>query len=58
MKGHPWYGDWGYQFGSGSYGLTQEAYKTTVERWTVDCSCGAKDDDGERMLACNICGVW
>lgn len=30
-KGHPWYGDWGYQFGSGSYGLTQEAYKTAVE---------------------------
>lgn len=31
MKGHPWYGDWGYQFGSGSYCLTQEAYKSAVE---------------------------
>lgn len=31
MRGHPWYGEWGYQFGSGSYGLTQEAYKTAVE---------------------------
>ncbi|GLU12175.1 hypothetical protein SLE2022_288760 [Rubroshorea leprosula] len=29
-----------------------------IERWTVDCSCGAKDDDGERMLACDVCGVW
>lgn len=29
-----------------------------VERWTVDCFCGAKDDDGERMLACDVCGVW
>ncbi|KAK4283235.1 hypothetical protein QN277_000210 [Acacia crassicarpa] len=29
-----------------------------LERWTVDCSCGAKDDDGERMLACDACGVW
>lgn len=28
------------------------------ERWTVDCGCGAKDDDGERMMACDICGVW
>ncbi|XP_047310921.1 PHD finger protein At1g33420 [Impatiens glandulifera] len=28
------------------------------ERWTVDCGCGAKDDDGERMLACDKCGVW
>ncbi|KAG5223884.1 PHD finger protein [Salix suchowensis] len=27
-------------------------------RWTVDCCCGAKDDDGERMLACDVCGVW
>ncbi|KAE9619118.1 putative endoribonuclease YbeY [Lupinus albus] len=31
MKGHPWYGDWGYEFGSGSYCLTQEAYKNAVE---------------------------
>lgn len=29
-----------------------------IERWTVECSCGAKDDDGERMLACDKCGVW
>lgn len=29
-----------------------------LERWTVDCFCGAKDDDGERMLACDACGVW
>ena len=31
MKGHPWYGDWGYKFGSGSYCLTHEAYKSAVE---------------------------
>ncbi|CAN1841886.1 PHD finger protein At1g33420 [Linum perenne] len=29
-----------------------------TEKWTVDCTCGAKDDDGERMLACDSCGVW
>lgn len=29
-----------------------------LEAWTVDCSCGARDDDGERMLACDICSVW
>lgn len=28
------------------------------ETWILDCSCGAKDDDGERMLACDVCGVW
>lgn len=29
-----------------------------VEKWTVKCSCGAKDDDGERMLSCDSCHVW
>ncbi|XP_051118082.1 PHD finger protein At1g33420 [Andrographis paniculata] len=29
-----------------------------LERWIVDCVCGAKDDDGERMLACDICEIW
>uniref|UniRef100_A0A8I6WZ14 Zinc finger PHD-type domain-containing protein n=2 Tax=Hordeum vulgare subsp. vulgare TaxID=112509 RepID=A0A8I6WZ14_HORVV len=29
-----------------------------VDKWTVDCSCGAKDDDGERMLSCDSCHVW
>ncbi|KAK1310935.1 PHD finger protein [Acorus calamus] len=29
-----------------------------VENWIVDCYCGAKDDDGERMLTCDTCGVW
>ena len=42
----------------GKNGLTRFRMERGVERWTVDCSCGAKDDDGERMLACDICGVW
>lgn len=29
-----------------------------IENWTVACTCGARDDDGERMLACDTCGVW
>ncbi|XP_020244987.1 PHD finger protein At1g33420-like [Asparagus officinalis] len=29
-----------------------------VENWEVDCICGAKDDDGERMLECDSCGIW
>ncbi|KAL3635903.1 hypothetical protein CASFOL_020450 [Castilleja foliolosa] len=24
----------------------------------VDCLCGAKDDDGERLVTCDICQVW
>ncbi|KAK6940383.1 Zinc finger, PHD-finger, partial [Dillenia turbinata] len=29
-----------------------------TESWTVECVCGADDDDGERMLACDTCGIW
>lgn len=31
IKGHSWYGDWGYDFGSGSYALTLDAYKKAAE---------------------------
>ncbi|GFP86559.1 phd finger protein male sterility 1 [Phtheirospermum japonicum] len=24
----------------------------------IDCLCGAKDDDGERLVTCDICQVW
>lgn len=30
-KGHPWYGKWGYQFGAGSFALTQDSYRQAVE---------------------------
>lgn len=30
-RGHSWYGNWGYEFGSGSYALTQDAYKRAVD---------------------------
>lgn len=30
-KGHPWYGEWGYEFGAGSFGVTLDAYKLAVE---------------------------
>lgn len=29
-----------------------------IENWTVKCKCGARDDDGERMVACDICEAW
>ncbi len=28
------------------------------EDWLVACSCGVRDDDGERMAACDGCGAW
>ncbi|KAF5751752.1 PHD finger protein [Tripterygium wilfordii] len=43
---------------AGKTGLSKYRMERGTERWTVDCVCGAKDDDGERMLACDVCGVW
>ncbi|KAI4320130.1 hypothetical protein MLD38_033641 [Melastoma candidum] len=40
------------------HGLNRFRMERGVETWTVDCVCGTKDDDGERMLACDTCGVW
>ncbi|KAL0449634.1 UNVERIFIED_CONTAM: PHD finger protein [Sesamum latifolium] len=33
-------------------------YEGGTEKWTVRCKCGARDDDGERMVACDICETW
>ena len=33
-------------------------YEGGPDNWTVRCSCGAEDDDGERMVSCDICEVW
>lgn len=24
----------------------------------VECWCGAREDDGERMMACDVCATW
>lgn len=37
---------------------TELRFEGGADDWTVDCVCGAKDDDGERMVACDICQVW
>lgn len=30
IAGHPWYGNWGYKFGTGSFALTAESYQKAV----------------------------
>ena len=30
-KGEPWFGRWGYRFGSGTYGVTQKIYEKALE---------------------------
>ncbi|XP_023734537.1 PHD finger protein MALE STERILITY 1 [Lactuca sativa] len=41
-------------------GMNHESIYESGSRqsFIVDCACGAKDDDGERMVACDICEVW
>ena len=33
-------------------------YAGGEEDWLVGCKCGCRDDDGERMIACDLCGLW
>ncbi|KAL6576136.1 hypothetical protein OROHE_000607 [Orobanche hederae] len=42
----------------GKSGVSRFRMERGMERWIVDCLCGAKDDDGERMLACDVCSIW
>ncbi|WJZ94589.1 hypothetical protein VitviT2T_013431 [Vitis vinifera] len=42
----------------GKNGLSRFRMERGLDKWMVDCSCGAKDDDGERMSPHDWCGVW
>lgn len=44
--------------GSGMDLETTLRYEGGSDSWMVRCECGARDDDGERMMACEICEVW
>ncbi|OWM84971.1 hypothetical protein CDL15_Pgr027758 [Punica granatum] len=44
--------------GTGADMSTQFKYEGGAQNWKVRCECGAQDDDGERMVACDICEVW
>ena len=33
-------------------------YQGGLDQWVVRCVCGTWDDDGERMIACDVCEVW
>ncbi|KAL9243829.1 hypothetical protein vseg_017671 [Gypsophila vaccaria] len=44
--------------GSGIDLKSEFRYEAGPDNWTVKCSCGATDDDGERMVSCDICEVW
>lgn len=35
----------------------EEVYESGPSKCVVECICGAKDDDGERMICCDICEI-
>ncbi|XP_062212217.1 PHD finger protein MALE MEIOCYTE DEATH 1-like [Phragmites australis] len=44
--------------GHGADMETRLRYQGGADAWEVQCVCGAQDDDGERMVACDTCDVW
>ncbi|XP_012072383.1 PHD finger protein MALE STERILITY 1 [Jatropha curcas] len=38
--------------------INELIYESGNNNRVVDCPCGTKDDDGERMVSCDICEVW
>lgn len=40
--------------GIGHGNHSPESWRVTVN-WTVECSCGASEDDGEQMIECEEC---
>lgn len=43
--------------GNGIDSNTEFWYEKGPDNWKVRCECGAADDDGERMIACNTSEV-
>eukprot|EP00850_Spirogloea_muscicola_P003086 SM000012S25348 [mRNA] locus=s12:514191:517415:- [translate_table: standard] len=37
---------------------SQARYEGGTDEWSVDCVCETRDDDGERMVSCDVCEVW
>ena len=44
--------------GEGADLQSEFRYQGGLDQWTVRCVCGTTDDDGERMISCDACGVW
>jgi hypothetical protein len=44
--------------GAGADLGSEARFEAGLENWVVDCLCGTKDDDGERMAECDRCGTW
>uniref|UniRef100_A0A0D9VY84 Zinc finger PHD-type domain-containing protein n=1 Tax=Leersia perrieri TaxID=77586 RepID=A0A0D9VY84_9ORYZ len=45
-------------YGNGADMETELRCQGGPDLWEVRCVCGAQDDDGERMVACDACDVW
>lgn len=46
-----WHGDIGIN-------MIEQVCESDPNNGIVDCTCGTIDDDGERMVSCDICEIW
>ncbi|KAL2635890.1 hypothetical protein R1flu_007369 [Riccia fluitans] len=44
--------------GTGIEETSSSRHEAGLEDWIVDCPCGTRDDDGERMGECVLCQIW
>lgn len=46
-----WHGDMGIY-------MIEQICESDPNKGIVDCTCGTKEDDGERLISCDICEIW
>lgn len=49
-----WHGD----MIMGMNNMVEQMCESNPNKGIVDCICGTKEDDGERMVSCDICEIW
>ncbi|KAK4371230.1 hypothetical protein RND71_010705 [Anisodus tanguticus] len=48
----------GVQMSNDHININGGIFESIKNNIVVDCLCGTKDEDGERMISCDICEVW
>ncbi|XP_027362876.1 PHD finger protein MALE STERILITY 1 [Abrus precatorius] len=48
----------GWQGGDMGINMIEQICECDPNNGIVDCTCGTKEDDGERMVTCDICEIW
>lgn len=38
--------------------MIEQICESDMNNGIMDCTCGTIEDDGERMVSCDICEIW